>query len=47
MVIIKNPGTIVKNKNGIISLKIGRSNVIIRSVIINIKKCDDKPFFGM
>ena len=36
MVRIKNPGTIVKNKNGIISLNRGRSSNIIRSVTNNI-----------
>ena len=34
---IRNPGTIVKNKNGIISLKSVRFNIITRSVINNIK----------
>ena len=37
IVTIKNPGTIVKNKKGIISLKTGRLNKITRSVINNIK----------
>ena len=37
MDMMKNPGTMVKNKNGIISLKMGRFNIITRSVINNIK----------